>query len=275
MVHLTGRDRHGDALANEPPRHRVAVGVDLNRAIVADDTRQLAQASERRSVAQRLQPVRLVALEAHHRHLAGRAVNAHVGDAALPPGEVRLVNRSRSHPSCPSSALGRLAGLNGTTVLLWLTTGLRRGELLGLMWRDLDRASGRLSVVRSLEETKQGLLLKTPKTARSTRVLAVPQIALDVLHRHELAQKEQRLAVGPAYQDHGLVFPDPMGYPQRPRNVTKAFAGLVVRAGLSPVTIHGLRHTHITELLRAGVHPKVVSERVGHALPPRPQPRTG
>ena len=117
-------------------------------------------------------------------------------------------------------------------VLLWLTTGLRRGELLGLMWRDLDRASGRLSVVRSLEETKQGVLLKTPKTARSTRVLAVPQIALDVLHRHELAQKEHRLASGPAYRDHGLIFPDRLGHPQRPRNVTKAFAALAARVGL-------------------------------------------
>ena len=61
------------------------------------------------------------------------------------------------------------------------------------------------------------------------------------------------------------IVPDRLGYPQRPRNVTKAFAALAARVGLSPVSIHGLRHTHVTELLRAGVHPKVVSERVGHA----------
>jgi integrase len=150
-------------------------------------------------------------------------------------------------------------------VVLWLATGLRRGELLGLMWRDLDRATGRLSVVRSLEETKQGLLLKTPKTARSTRVLALPQIALSVLYHHDLTQTEQRLAVGPAYRDYGLIFPNRMGHPQRPSSVTKAFAGLVAKAGVTPVSIHGLRHTHITELLRAGVHPKIVSERAGHA----------
>ncbi|MGH8615140.1 MAG: tyrosine-type recombinase/integrase, partial [Gammaproteobacteria bacterium] len=149
--------------------------------------------------------------------------------------------------------------------LLWLTTGLRRGELLGLMWRDLDRDSKRLSVVRSLEETRKGLLLKTPKTNLSTRVLTLPPVVLEALFRHELLQKQQRLAAGPAYQDNGLIFPDRNGRPQRPRNVTKAFAALVSRAKITPVSIHGLRHTHITELLRGGVHPKVVSERAGHA----------
>ena len=149
--------------------------------------------------------------------------------------------------------------------LLWLTTGLRRGELLGLMWRDLDRQKGRLSVVRSLEETKSGLLLKTPKTERSARVLPLPQLALDHLNRHELNQKEQRLRGGPAFQDQGLMFPADDGSPQRPRNLTKAFAALVAKAKVTKVSIHGLRYTHITELLRAGVHPKVVSERAGHS----------
>ena len=133
------------------------------------------------------------------------------------------------------------------------------------MWRDLDRATGRLSVMRSLEQTKKGMLLKTPKTARSTRVIPLPPVALDGLYQRELEQKEHRLAAGPALQDQGLIFPDATGNPQRPRNVTKAFAVLVTRAKLGRISIHGLRHTHVTELLRAGVHPKVISERAGHA----------
>jgi integrase len=149
--------------------------------------------------------------------------------------------------------------------LLWIATGLRRGELLGLMWRDLDRDKGRLSVVRSLEETKSGLALKTPKTKHSSRVLPLPQFALDHLNRHEVAQKEQRLRAGPVFRDQGLIFPADDGSPQRPRNVTKAFAALVAKAKVTKVPIHGLRHTHITDLLRAGVHPKVVSERAGHS----------
>jgi integrase len=151
------------------------------------------------------------------------------------------------------------------SVLLWLTTGLRRGELLGLMWRDLDRETGRLSVVRSLEETKTGLLLKVPKTARSARVLPLPQVALDCLTQHELTQKAHRLRAGPAFQDQDLIFPGADGCPQRPRSVTKAFTALVSKANVTKVSIHGLRHTHITELLRGGVHLKVVSERAGHA----------
>jgi integrase len=149
--------------------------------------------------------------------------------------------------------------------LLWLTTGLRRGELLGLVWRDIDFDRKRLTVVRSLEETKGGLVLKSPKTARSTRVMPLPPVAIEHLYRHEIAQKEQRLTAVPSYQDQGLVFPDVTGRPQRPRNVTKAFLALAAKAKIRPVNIHGLRHTHITELLRAGVHPKVVSERAGHS----------
>jgi hypothetical protein len=73
-AHLAGRDRHRDALADETPRHRVAVGIDLDGAVVADDAGELAQAPERRPIGERLQPVRLVTLEAGDRRLPGRAV---------------------------------------------------------------------------------------------------------------------------------------------------------------------------------------------------------
>jgi len=150
-------------------------------------------------------------------------------------------------------------------ILVWITTGIRRGELLGLRWRDLDRTTGRLSIVRSLEETKLGLFFKAPKSNRSARTLPLPQVTLDHLRRHEIAQKAHRLAQGAEFVDHDLVFPAPDGGPWAPRKVTKAFAGIVAKASIRRFSIHGLRHTHITELLRAGVHSKVVSERAGHS----------
>jgi integrase len=150
-------------------------------------------------------------------------------------------------------------------LLVCLTTGLRRGELLGLKWRDLDFDTGRLSIVRSLEETSQGLALKAPKTGRNRRVLPLPETTLRHLRRHELSQKEQRLRVGAGWQDMDLVFPDPTGGLWRPRNLTKGFRRMAKQADLDGITLHGLRHTHITQLLRAGVNAKVVSERVGHS----------
>jgi len=149
--------------------------------------------------------------------------------------------------------------------LLCITTGLRRGELLGLKWCDLDRKTGRLSIVRSLEDSKAGLKFKAPKTARGVRQLPLPQVALDGLVQHERAQKAHRLRAGVEYQDHDLIFPGADGCPQRPRNVTKAFAALVAKTGMTKISLQGLRHTHITELLRVGIHPKVVSERAGHS----------
>ena len=152
-----------------------------------------------------------------------------------------------------------------TLTLLALTTGLRRGELLGLQWRDVDWARRRISVVRTLEETKQGLALKAPKTSRSARMVPVPEVALDALRRQQVRLKADRLRAGSAYQDGDLVLADSVGLPLAPDAVSKAFIALATRAGLKDVSLHSLRHTHVTELLRSGVNPKVVSERVGHS----------
>ena len=149
--------------------------------------------------------------------------------------------------------------------LIWLATGLRRGELLGLEWRDLEREQYRLAIVRSLEETRAGLVLKAPKTTLSSRVITLPILVVDALHVHEVQMKALRLRRGPALVDQGLIFPRRNGGPQRPRAVTKAFTALIRRAKVANVSIHRLRHTHVTNLLRAGLHPKVVLERAGHA----------
>ena len=150
-------------------------------------------------------------------------------------------------------------------VLLAATTGLRRGEILGLKWRDLDLDKGALSVARTLEQTRdEGLTFKEPKTARSRRRIPLLPFTVEPLRLHRALQGEDRLKAGAVWLDHDLVCCHADGTPLSPRNVTKAFTALVRRLGFN-IRLHDLRHTHISQLLAAGVNVKIVSERAGHA----------
>jgi integrase len=118
-----------------------------------------------------------------------------------------------------------------------------------------------MKVERSLEETRAlGLNLKSPKTRAGRRTVDLLPQTIEVLKAHKVAQARARLAAGPAWQDNGLVFAAPDGAPLRPGKVTDAFKDVTNR-----IRLHDLRHSHATQLLRAGVHPKIVSERLGHA----------
>lgn len=150
-------------------------------------------------------------------------------------------------------------------ILLAATTGMRRGEVLGLRWRDLDLDGAKLTVAVTLEETKNELKLKSPKTRNSRRTITLPGVTVEALRRHRVQVLRERLALGLGRDDDGPVFANLEGEHIRPRNFTKEFGRIVKRAKVRPITLHGLRHSHITSLLRAGVNAKVVSERVGHA----------
>ena len=150
-------------------------------------------------------------------------------------------------------------------ILLAGTAGLRRGEILGLQWDDIDFDAPLLRIDRSLEQTKNGLALKPPKTARGSRTITLPEIAIDGLRQHMVEQKKARLKLGKKYTDMGLVCPCTKGTFWEPRNMSRAFKRLIDTADLPPVTLHGLRHSHITHLLKANVHPKIASERAGHS----------
>jgi integrase len=149
-------------------------------------------------------------------------------------------------------------------VLLAATTGLRRGEILGLRWQDVDLRSGTLAICQALSRLKTGPVFTIPKTAKSKRTLALPRIARNALVQHRKQQAKERLRLGPVFCDHGLVCPAPDGRPWHPGTFTGAFRDLAKRAGVN-TTFHGLRHSHATLLLRQGVHPKIVSERLGHS----------
>jgi integrase len=151
-------------------------------------------------------------------------------------------------------------------VVTLATTGMRRGEALALRWTDVDLDDGKLTVARSLEQTKGGLAFKQPKTRSGRRKIDLLPQTIEVLKAHKAAQARARLAAGPDWQDNGLVFTAPDGTPMRPGKATDIFMDRVVWQKFEPrLRLHDLRHTHATQLLRAGVHPKIVSERLGHA----------
>lgn len=151
---------------------------------------------------------------------------------------------------------------------LWavlLATGLRRGEALGLRWDDVDLDRRRLSIQRAVTVVDYEIVVSEPKTARGRRSVSIDPTTAAVLVAHRKRQLEDRLAWGPAWQDSGYVFTTEDGRVLHPQRVTQVFKRLASEVGLPPIRLHGLRHTAATLALTVGIHPKVVSERLGHA----------
>jgi integrase len=151
---------------------------------------------------------------------------------------------------------------------LWLlaaSTGMRRGEVLGLQWPDVDLGRARIAVRRSLVTVGHEVVVSEPKTAKGRRSVALDPATVAGLKAWRKHQAAERLAWGPVWTDSGLVFTREDGRPLHPREVTRAFSRYVLAAGLPVIRLHDLRHTHATLALAAGVHPKVVQERLGHA----------
>ncbi|MHB8870280.1 MAG: tyrosine-type recombinase/integrase [Thermoleophilia bacterium] len=151
---------------------------------------------------------------------------------------------------------------------LWLTlalTGLRRGEALGLLWQDVDLKAGRLVVRRSLVPVNADVVVSEPKTRRGHRSVTLDPVTVSTLKAWRRRQRDERLAWGPAWTNTGLVFTREDGTAWRPERITQIFAALVKKTKVPAITLHGLRHTHATLALAAGIHPKVVSERLGHS----------
>lgn len=154
----------------------------------------------------------------------------------------------------------------GDAVTIGLHSGLRLGELLGMRWEDIDLENGRLAVRRVLHYVPgEGIICREPKTAKSRRTVLLGDVALDTLRRTRRRQLQARLSLGPAYRDHNFIFATAAGTPIFPGNLRRAFRRMVEKAGVDPLRFHDLRHTHASLLLARGVHPKVVSERLGHA----------
>ena len=144
-------------------------------------------------------------------------------------------------------------------------TGLRRGEVLGLRWRDIDMASATLQVTQSVEIVSNKLVLIEPKTDRSRRTVTLPDSLLRELARHKKEQAAMRLKLGLGKDAADLVFTSPEGEMLNPDVLSEMFRLKVRAAGIKCTKFHGLRHFHITHLLKSGVPVHVVSARAGHA----------
>jgi integrase len=151
---------------------------------------------------------------------------------------------------------------------LWLllaTTGMRRGEALGLSWEDLDLEAGRLSVKKTLIMNGYATMLSTPKTKKGRRLIVLDQATISALKKLRAQQMKVHLRRGLSWQESQPVFVTEADYPYHPERVSKLFAQAAKKAGLPRIRLHDLRHTYATLALVSGIHPKVVSERLGHA----------
>jgi len=176
------------------------------------------------------------------------------------------------HPLSASEARKLLEAAGGDRLealyVLAIHTGMRRGELLGLKWSDVDLENSRIGIRRTLTRTDSGkrYTLGDPKTKRSHRTVRITPQAVEALRRHLTNQMEEIERLGDIYIDQGLVFTTEVGTPINPSNLRqRSFAPLLDRAGLPRITFHDLRHTCASLLFQKNVHPKLVQELLGHA----------
>jgi integrase len=187
------------------------------------------------------------------------------------PADLRtFLDKTASEPLGP---LFRLAAM----------TGMRRGEVCGLRWSDLDLDAARIDVrhqllvIRSPGATNGGLVFsERTKTDHGRRIVDLDPMTVVVLRTRRKQQLEHRLAMGPGWSnEHDLVFTQPDGRPLDPESVAKVFARRVARSGLSRIRFHDLRHTHVAHLIATGEQPLLIARRLGHASAAFTQDRYG
>jgi len=145
-------------------------------------------------------------------------------------------------------------------------TGMRRGELLGLRWADVDLVDRRVSVRQTLISVAYEITITTPKS-HSARVIDIDPETAEVMRRHRKQQQEEYTTAGAEFTSSSLIFGKPNGDVIHPDVISQTFDKRVARVGVRRIRLHDLRHTHATIGLRAGVPVKVMSERLGHSTP--------
>ncbi len=150
-------------------------------------------------------------------------------------------------------------------IVLAATTGMRRGEVLGLRWTAVDLDAGLVRVVQTLQKVGGEVGFVPPKTGRSRRTVNLPTSTVQRLRRHRKEQNERRLLLGEAWHDTDLVVDRGDGEHLDPDTFGHAFARIAEDVKLPQVRLHDMRHSFATTLLAAGVNVKVVSEALGHA----------
>jgi integrase len=199
-----------------------------------------------------------------------RRLAVNPADAADPPKASAIARPEMTTWTAATLAefLDRSRGYGDRYFAAWhllAMTGMRRGEVLGLRWADVDLEAGRLAIVQTVIAVKHAVSFGTPKTAKGRRAVALDGGTVAILRDHRRQQLEQRLLLGPGWRDNDLVFTAVDGEPVHPERFSREFDRRVERWALPRIRLHDLRHGWATMALQAGVHPKVVSERLGHA----------
>lgn len=146
------------------------------------------------------------------------------------------------------------------------TTGVRRGEALGLRWRDIDLERGTATIAQLIVPKAGAPLIQEPKTNAGRRSLRLLPATIAALKAHRTAWLARKLAAPPElWEDYDLVFCTAIGRPLNPNNIARNFQGIVRAADPPRIRVHDLRHTHATLLLAEGTPVHVVSKRLGHA----------
>lgn len=206
--------------------------------------------------------LRVMLSEAARDELVERNVAAIVRGPSSAREEVQPWSPAEAEAFLRAAAGDRLHALFAVGVAL----GLRKGELLGLRWSDVDLDQGMLRVRQSAQRIHgAGMVFGPPKSARSKRDIPLPAYSVRVLREHRTRQAEERLALGPYWQDSGLVFTSSAGTVVEPRNLARRLDELIQRAGVRRIRFHDLRHTCASLLLAQGVPPRVVMDVLGHS----------
>lgn len=183
--------------------------------------------------------------------------------------DVPSVQRAEITPLTPEQAKQFLDIVQGDRLyalyVVALGLGLRKGEVLGLRWQDVDLERGALTVSSSLQRIDGQPHLVAPKTERSRRTLELPAVVLQALREHRHRQREERIRFADEWQESGLVFTTHIGTALEGRNVTRHFHAALARAGLPRFRFYDMRHSAASFLLAQGVDLKVIMGVLGHS----------
>ncbi|WP_375337791.1 site-specific integrase [Bacillus cereus group sp. BfR-BA-01319] len=146
--------------------------------------------------------------------------------------------------------------------LLVITTGMRLGEVLGLRWQDVDFENHTVTINQTVGGDDK--IKKTAKTSASNRTIPVPVETIEAAKKHRIQINKEKLRMGSAYQDFNLINCNKSGEVLYRNTFRLKFYKEIKNAAVKKFKIHDLRHTHATLLLKQGVNPKIISERLGH-----------
>jgi len=205
--------------------------------------------------------LRKVLKDAHRKKLVKTVETEFVSDDAKPSPEQSNIHSIDAADN--KELLGLFSGQLRAMVLIALATGMRRGELCGLQWDPLE--GDVIDVKRTLVRDGKALILKSPKTKKSTRKITLPSQAVTEMNAQRARQAQEKLKTGDLYHDKRFVFASPLGEAMSPDVLSHSFKARVKGTQFNDLTLHGLRHSHASQLIKDNINIKTICERLGHS----------